>query len=112
MYGIEMSAIADQAQAIVADNGFDNIITIIKGKVEDVDLPVHQASSPICMLLRLCALQCAGMHLCTCLRSCACTCSCMHQEKGLNWPQRGTHISFPKRTPGLNPFGCTPNPKP
>lgn len=33
MYGIECSAIADQATRIVADNGFADRVTIIKGKV-------------------------------------------------------------------------------
>ena len=33
MYGIECSAIADQAKRIVADNGFSDRVTIIKGKV-------------------------------------------------------------------------------
>lgn len=40
VYGIEMSAIADQAQEIIADNGFSSVITIIKGKVEEITLPV------------------------------------------------------------------------
>ncbi|KAK9792985.1 hypothetical protein WJX73_008363 [Symbiochloris irregularis] len=42
VYGIEMSAIADQAQEIIADNGFSNAITIIKGKVEEISLPVEK----------------------------------------------------------------------
>ncbi len=33
VYGIECSAIADQAKRIVADNGFSDKVTIIKGKV-------------------------------------------------------------------------------
>lgn len=33
VYGIECSAIADQAQQIVKDNGFEGRVTIIKGKV-------------------------------------------------------------------------------
>jgi len=33
VYGIECSAIADQAKRIVADNGFSDRVTIIKGKV-------------------------------------------------------------------------------
>mmetsp|Transcript_30846 Transcript_30846/g.68314 ORF Transcript_30846/g.68314 Transcript_30846/m.68314 type:complete len:345 (+) Transcript_30846:155-1189(+) len=40
VYGIECSAIADQAQQIVKDNGYENKVTIIKGKVEEIDLPV------------------------------------------------------------------------
>lgn len=40
MYGIECSAIATQAERIVADNGFKDKVTIIKGKVEEVKLPV------------------------------------------------------------------------
>lgn len=40
VYGIECSSIADQAAAIVADNGYADRVTIVKGKVEDVDLPV------------------------------------------------------------------------
>lgn len=33
VYGIDMSAIAESAQQIVADNGFADRITIIRGKV-------------------------------------------------------------------------------
>lgn len=38
--GIECSNIAQHAQTIVEANGFGGTITIIKGKVEEVDLPV------------------------------------------------------------------------
>ena len=37
--GIESSAIAKIAQQIVADNQLDNVVTIIRGKVEEVELP-------------------------------------------------------------------------
>jgi len=33
VYGIERSAIADQAELIVKDNGYDDRVTIIKGAV-------------------------------------------------------------------------------
>ncbi|BDA44833.1 probable protein arginine N-methyltransferase 1 [Coccomyxa sp. Obi] len=42
VYGIERSAIAEQAQQIVLDNGYQDKVTIIRGKVEEVDLPVQQ----------------------------------------------------------------------
>mmetsp|Transcript_27342 Transcript_27342/g.69581 ORF Transcript_27342/g.69581 Transcript_27342/m.69581 type:complete len:344 (-) Transcript_27342:550-1581(-) len=42
VYGIECSAIADQAQQIVRDNGYEGRVTIIKGKVEEVTLPVDK----------------------------------------------------------------------
>ena len=42
MYGIERSAIAEQARQIVEDNRYQDRITIIQGKVEEVDLPVAQ----------------------------------------------------------------------
>ena len=42
MYGIERSAIAEQAKQIVQDNGYQDTVTIIQGKVEEVDLPVQQ----------------------------------------------------------------------
>ncbi|KXZ56601.1 hypothetical protein GPECTOR_1g540 [Gonium pectorale] len=41
VYGIECSTIADQAKQIVKDNGFEDRVTIIKGKVEEVVLPVE-----------------------------------------------------------------------
>ena len=41
VYGIDMSAIADAAQQIVKDNGYEDRVTIIKAKVEDVQLPVE-----------------------------------------------------------------------
>eukprot|EP01100_Stratorugosa_tubuloviscum_P000627 TRINITY_DN1135_c3_g1_i1.p1 TRINITY_DN1135_c3_g1~~TRINITY_DN1135_c3_g1_i1.p1 ORF type:complete len:360 (-),score=132.56 TRINITY_DN1135_c3_g1_i1:95-1174(-) len=40
--GIECSEIADQARQIIKHNGFENVITVIKGKVEEVVLPVDQ----------------------------------------------------------------------
>jgi protein arginine N-methyltransferase 1 len=42
VYGVDMSAIAEQAKQIVADNGFADRITIIRGKVEEVELPVDK----------------------------------------------------------------------
>ena len=33
VYGVECSAIAEQAEEVVRDNGFSNRVTIIKGKV-------------------------------------------------------------------------------
>lgn len=35
------SNIVDQCEAIVADNGLDGVIEVIKGKMEDVELPVE-----------------------------------------------------------------------
>jgi protein arginine N-methyltransferase 1 len=40
VYGIECSAIAEQATAIVKENGYADRVTIIRGKVEEIDLPV------------------------------------------------------------------------
>lgn len=38
VYGIECSAIAEQAKQIVKDNNYESKVTIIKGKVEEVGL--------------------------------------------------------------------------
>jgi len=40
--GIDMSNIIDQAQKIIEINGFKDIITLVKGKLEDVELPITQ----------------------------------------------------------------------
>ena len=37
-----MSDMIDHARQVVRDNGLSDVITLIKGKVEDVKLPVHQ----------------------------------------------------------------------
>eukprot|EP00744_Colponema_vietnamica_P002353 GILI01003707.1.p1 GENE.GILI01003707.1~~GILI01003707.1.p1 ORF type:complete len:411 (+),score=143.34 GILI01003707.1:42-1235(+) len=39
VFGIECSEIAVQAKQIIKDNGYDDVITIVKGKVEEVELP-------------------------------------------------------------------------
>ncbi|KAJ3683365.1 hypothetical protein LUZ60_013592 [Juncus effusus] len=39
VYAIECSQMADMAKEIVEANGFSNVITVIKGKVEEIDLP-------------------------------------------------------------------------
>jgi hypothetical protein len=45
VYGIECSSIAEQAKKIVAENGCQDQITIVQGKVEEVELPVEQVGS-------------------------------------------------------------------
>jgi len=40
--GIECAHIADKAKAIVKRNNYENVVQIIKGKVEEVDLPVEK----------------------------------------------------------------------
>ena len=42
VYGIDCSGIITQAKQIVKDNGFTNQITLIKGKVEEIELPVDR----------------------------------------------------------------------
>lgn len=39
VYSIEASDLADKAKVLVADNGFADRIVVIKGKVEDAELP-------------------------------------------------------------------------
>jgi len=40
--GIDMSNIIDQAQKIIEANGFKDTITLVKGKLEDVELPMEK----------------------------------------------------------------------
>jgi len=40
--GVDYSAIVEQAKEIVKENKMENIITIVSGKVEEVDLPVPE----------------------------------------------------------------------
>merc|ERR1712059_69800 len=37
--GVDMSSIVDHAKQIVADNGLSSVVTIIRGKVEEISLP-------------------------------------------------------------------------
>jgi hypothetical protein len=39
VYAVDMSQIAIQATQIIKDNGFEEVITVIHGKMEDVVLP-------------------------------------------------------------------------
>ena len=39
VYAVDMSSIAKQAKQIVADNGFANDITVMQGKMEELQLP-------------------------------------------------------------------------
>nr|XP_023906587.1 protein arginine N-methyltransferase 1.1-like isoform X2 [Quercus suber] len=40
VYAVECSHMADMAKEIVEANGFSNVITVLKGKIEEIDLPV------------------------------------------------------------------------
>eukprot|EP00948_MAST-09A_sp_MAST-9A-sp1_P003041 g3041.t1 len=39
VYAVECSGIANQARKIIKANGLDNIITLVQGKIEDLELP-------------------------------------------------------------------------
>lgn len=42
VYAIEMSDIANKAKEIIKANKFDNVITVIQGKMEEITLPVEK----------------------------------------------------------------------
>ena len=42
VYAIDCSEIADYAKLIVKENKYDHVITVIKGKVEEITLPVDK----------------------------------------------------------------------
>lgn len=42
VYGVDMSAIADYAKKIVKDNGYNDRVTILHGKIEEIELPVDR----------------------------------------------------------------------
>ena len=56
VYGIDMSSIIDHAKTIVKDNGLDKDITLIKGKVEEVELPVEKVDIIISEWMGYCLL--------------------------------------------------------
>ncbi|TYZ64761.1 hypothetical protein PybrP1_008898 [[Pythium] brassicae (nom. inval.)] len=54
--GIDMSEMGVVAQRIVNDNGFQDVITIIRGKVEEIDLPVAKVDVIISEWMGYCLL--------------------------------------------------------
>merc|ERR1712038_793593 len=56
VYGIDMSSIIDHAQTIIKQNGFEDSITLIKGKVEEVVLPVEKVDIIISEWMGYCLL--------------------------------------------------------
>merc|ERR1719153_1858961 len=54
--GIECAHIADQAKIIVKDNGFEEVIEIVKGKVEEVELSVQKVDIIISEWMGYCLL--------------------------------------------------------
>lgn len=54
--GIDCSNIIDQAKQIIKDNHFENVITLIKGKVEEVELPVEKVDIIISEWMGYCLL--------------------------------------------------------
>jgi len=56
VYGIDMSSIIEHAKTIVKDNGLDKDITLIRGKVEEVELPVDKVDIIISEWMGYCLL--------------------------------------------------------
>lgn len=42
VYAVECSEMADMAKQIVETNGFSDVITVLKGKIEEIELPVQK----------------------------------------------------------------------
>ncbi|KAK8949219.1 putative protein arginine N-methyltransferase 1 [Platanthera zijinensis] len=42
VYAVECSLMADMAKEIVQTNGLSNVITVLKGKIEDIELPIDR----------------------------------------------------------------------
>ncbi|ELP91880.1 protein arginine N-methyltransferase 1, putative [Entamoeba invadens IP1] len=40
VYAIERAGVSEKAKQVVKDNGYEDVITVIKGRVEDITLPV------------------------------------------------------------------------
>ena len=55
VYAIDMSDIIADAREIVAANGWADTITLIQGKVEEIDLPVCVYVMCVCVCVFLCA---------------------------------------------------------
>jgi len=56
VYGIDMSSIIEHAETIVRDNNMEQHITLIKGKVEEVELPVKKVDIIISEWMGYCLL--------------------------------------------------------
>jgi len=56
VYGIECSKIAESAEKIVAANNLDHVVKIIKGKVEEITLPVEKVDIIISEWMGYCLL--------------------------------------------------------
>ncbi|XP_057758779.1 protein arginine N-methyltransferase 1.1 isoform X1 [Arachis stenosperma] len=42
VYAVECSDMADMAKQIVETNGYSNVVTVLKGKIEEIELPVEK----------------------------------------------------------------------
>jgi predicted RNA methylase len=56
VYAVDCSSIIEQAKQIIAKNGFETSITLIRGKVEEIELPVPQVDIIISEWMGYCLL--------------------------------------------------------
>jgi len=56
VFAVDASDIATQAKQIVADNNLSDVITVIKGKMEDIELPVEKVDVIISEWMGYCLL--------------------------------------------------------
>jgi len=56
VFAVDASDIATQAKVIVEDNNLSDVITIIKGKIEDIELPVEKVDVIISEWMGYCLL--------------------------------------------------------
>lgn len=56
MFAVDCADIIDCAQNVVKDNGFESVITLIKGTVENIELPVKQVDIIISEWMGYCLL--------------------------------------------------------
>ncbi|CAH3137005.1 unnamed protein product [Porites lobata] len=56
VYAVDFSSIIDYAKQIIKDNNFEGVITLIKGKIEEIELPVEKVDIIISEWMGYCLL--------------------------------------------------------
>ena len=56
VYAVDLASITNQAKQIVRENGFEGLIEVINGKIEEIDLPVKQVDIIVSEWMGYCLL--------------------------------------------------------
>ena len=78
VWAVDCSSVIHSAMEIAVENGVEDVVQFVRGRVEEVDLSGVDKVDVIISEWMVCVCVCVCLCVCTCVHVCVCVCMCTH----------------------------------